>query len=380
MVLRSLPAVQDMATAVDVLSPPRGKEGECTDVREDRFDSGVAPSTAIRRLLAFFGIVLGLILAMNVMITQGFRHVKTSTYGAWNRVMDGGANAEIVINGSSRALAHYDPRTIEKITGRTAFNIGRNGSQTDMQVAILKTYLEHNRKPEIVIQNLDAFTFQTTKEVYDPVEYTPYLYDHSLYDALWKINENVWKSREIPLYGYVVEDMNFSWMTGLRGFFGISPREDYFSGFNPRDREWTSDFQNFKAGNPQGTAFEIQPGGIEAVEHLIDLCRLKGIQLIFVYSPEYREMQEMTNNRSKIFAKFHDLASENQIPFWDYSDWRFAGDENYFQNSQHLNARGAAAFSVDLAEELKDYLDQKSEFAGRSSAPQRAESLPRGNR
>jgi hypothetical protein len=42
----------------------------------------------------------------------------------WNRIVDGTINAEIVISGLSRALTHYDPRTIEERTRLTAFNIG----------------------------------------------------------------------------------------------------------------------------------------------------------------------------------------------------------------------------------------------------------------
>jgi len=201
---------------------------------------------AVGRMAGFLGVIVVLTFVTNAIITSGLRRIKTSAFGASNQIMEGKVNVQVVITGSSRALAHYDPRTIEAIAGRTAFNLGRNGSQTDMQVAFLKVYLAHNRTPEVVVHNLDAFSFVTTREVYDPVEYTPYLYDHELYDALRKINPNIWKSRYLPLYGYVVEDMNFSWIRGLKGFLGWSPPEDYVLGFNPRSRKWTDDFKNLK--------------------------------------------------------------------------------------------------------------------------------------
>jgi hypothetical protein len=318
------------------------------------------PWKAVRRIACFFGLVVALIFIMNAMITSGLRRLKTSAFGASNQIMDGKVNAQIVISGSSRALAHYDPRTIKEITGRTAFNLGRNGAQTDMQVAFLKAYLAHNQKPEIVVHNLDAFTFVTTREVFDPVEYTPYLYDRDLYSALGKINPNIWKSRYLPLYGYVVEDMNFTWVLGLKGFFGWSPPEDYFLGFNPRSKKWTDDFQNMKANNPNGVSFGIEPEGIRVVEDLIRVCRQNGIQLILVYSPEYAEMQSLTRNRVEVFGLFHELADHSSVPLWDYSDWKYAGNQELFQNSQHLNATGAAIFSADLANRLKAYLAAQS--------------------
>jgi hypothetical protein len=322
------------------------------------------PWKAVRRIACFFGLLIVLVFLMNAVITSGLRRIKTSAFGASNQVMEGKVNAHIVITGSSRATAHYDPRAIEAITGRTAFNLGRNGSQTDMQVALLKAYIAHNRKPEIVVHNLDAFTFETTREVYDPVAYTPYLYDRELYDALRKINPDIWKSRYVPLYGYVVEDMKFSWILGLRGFLGWSPPEDYFLGFNPRSKKWTDDFQQFKASRPNGVSFEIEPAGIQVVKDLIRVCRENQMQLILVYSPEYIEMQSLEKNRPEIFGKFHELADPFDVPIWDYSDWKYAGNQDFFQNSQHLNATGAAVFSGDLANRLKAYLSTQSKHTG----------------
>jgi hypothetical protein len=321
----------------------------------------VPPAKAVSLLVGFFAVIVVLIFAMNAIITSGLRRIKTSEFGASNQMMEGKVNAQIVITGSSRAMAHYDPRTIEAITGRTAFNLGRNGSQTDMQVASLKAYLAHNRRPEVVIHNLDAFTFVMTREVYDPVQYTPYLYDSNLYDALRKINPNMWKSRYLPLYAYVVEDMNFAWVLGFKGFWGWSPQEDYFLGFNPRSTKWATDFQKFKDSNPNGVRFDIEPAGIQVVEDLIAVCKQYGTQLIFVYSPEYNEMQAMTTNRAEIFARFRELADRANLPLWDYSDWEDAGNKDYFQNSQHLNTTGAAVFSDDVAKRLKAYFATRSE-------------------
>jgi hypothetical protein len=225
-----------------------------------------------------------------------------------------------------------------------------------MQVAVLKAYLEHNRKPRVVIHNLDAFTFQTTREVYAPAQYVPYLYDKELYQALRRINPNTWRSRFLPLYGYVVEDMNFSWVGGLTAFWGWSPREDFFRGFNPRSALWTGDFDRFKATHPNGVRWEVEPEGIRLVEGLIRLCAESGIRSIFVYSPEYAEMQKLTDNRAEIFGYFRELAGRARVPLWDYSDWAHGGETGYFTNSQHLNAAGAEAFSTDLANRLKAYL------------------------
>ncbi len=328
------------------------------------------PAKALRRLAAFFALIIALIFLMNALISTGLRQVNTSYYGAWNAAMQGRVNADIVISGSSRASYHYDPRAIEAATGRTAFNIGRPGTQTDVQLAVLSAYLEHNRKPQLIIHNLDAFTFIPSHEIYDPALYVPYLGDPALYDPLRRIDPELVKSRHIPLYGYVVEDMNFTWITGLKALAGINPRQDYFLGFSPRPYEWDQAFSYYRKTNPDGVSFAIDPAGVEALEGIIQLCRDHGVPLILVYSPEYDEMQQMTNNRAEIFARFRQLADQYHVLLWDYSSWPQNSDQAYFYNSQHLNATGAALFSDDLAKRLKDYYAASQQSGSGSQSPE----------
>lgn len=304
------------------------------------------------RILTFFALIIVLLFAFDWLITFGLRRIPTGGFGVSNRFMSGQVNANVVISGSSRALAHYDPRVIQDVTGRTAFNLGRNGSQTDMQLAVLRAYLKRNQKPEVVLHNLDAFTFVTTREVYDPAQYVPYLYEPELYQALRGINPDIWKTKYLPLYGYVVDDMRFNWMLGIKGLLGRFPREDHFLGFNPRDKAWSDDFERYRADHPDGVTMPLEPAGERALEELTNVCVEKKIRLILVYSPEYGEMQALTKNRQEVFQRFREMAGRLEVEFWDFSGWEHSLDRKYFQNSQHLNATGARVFTQELASRL----------------------------
>jgi len=307
---------------------------------------------ALLRLTCFFALIAVLAWSANEIIGIGLRRLTTTHYGSWNAVMQGKVNADIVISGSSRAAYHYDPRIIEGVTGHSAFNLGRNGSQTDVQLAVLNAYLEHNRRPLLVIHNLDAFSFVPTSEIYDPALYVPYLNDPELYSSLTAIDPGLKKSRYIPLYGYVVEDMNFSWMLGVRSLLGVPPSERSFGGFTPQNRTWTDDFESYRKMHPDGVSFPVEHSGVDDFTQLIRTCEKNHIHLIFVYSPEYSEMQEMTTNRREIFAEFQKLSTTYQVPLWDFSSWKYDANRAYFYNSQHLNATGAELFSNDLAVRL----------------------------
>lgn len=320
---------------------------------------GVGDTSPIRawrgvgRLGVFACVIVLVAFMLNAVIDSGLRRINTSSFGVSNRIVDGRINADILITGSSRALTHYDPRIIEALTGLSAFNIGSNGSQTDMQLARLKTYLRHNKKPLLLIHNLDLFSFQTTHGgVYDPGQYIPYLAEPAIYDALARIDPDVWKAKFVPLYGYAVEDLRFTWMLGILGFFGWNPVEDHFLGFEPRHSSWTGDFERFKEMNPAGARFEIEPEGAQQLEDLLRLCRDRRIAVLLVYSPEYAEMQALTMNRPQVFARFKDLGGRFDARILDYSASSISAHKENFYNSQHLNAGGAAAFSRDLAEKI----------------------------
>lgn len=311
----------------------------------------------VGRIVAFFVLLVVLIFAVGSMVDAGIRRINTSGFGVWNRIVDGTINAEVVITGSSRALTHYDAPLLQALTGRSVYNIGLNGSQTDMQVARLKSYLANNAPPRMVVHNLDLFSFQVSRGgVYDPGQYVPYLRDPYIYEALQRVNPEIWKSKTLPLYGYVVEDLRFNWVLGLRGLVGFQPAEDHFQGFKPRDTEWTGDFERFRAANPEGVRFSVDPDGIAAMEDLLAVCRKRNIPVLLVYSPEYYEMQLMTSNRGEIFERFGRLAAEPGVHLLDFSKSKVSFDRSNFYNSQHLNVRGAASFTRELAAVLNEHV------------------------
>jgi hypothetical protein len=230
-----------------------------------------------------------------------------------------------------------------------------------MQLAVLKTYLKHNERPKILVHNLDIFSFVLTrkKEIYDPGFYQPYLGEDALYDALSRIDPDVWKWKHVPLYGYAIEDMRFTWMRGLMRVAGVNPHEDVFLGYNPRDKEWTGDFEAFRKSNPSGIRIEIEPEGIVCLEELIQTCCAKGIKVVLVYSPEYCEMQSLTRNRKEIFDRFKQIAARYDVSLWDFSQSELCERKDCFSNSQHMNQRGATLFSQMLGKQLADLLQKE---------------------
>ena len=316
-------------------------------------EKALSVRSGVARILLFLCVSLVTLGVTDYLIDRGLRRIKTSSFGVYNRIVNGEINADIIIGGSSRALNNVDSRVIQDATGLSTFNIGINGSQTDMQVAVFKTYLRHNAKPSLLIHSLDSFTFVTSRDgVWLPSQYQPYLNEDAIYQALSAIDPNTWKARYLPLYGYAAADMNFTWVTGARGLFGWSPREDRYFGFQPRHAHWTGELARLRDNRPDGIGFKIEAEGVRGFEELMGLCRDLGIRVLLVYSPVYYEMQALENNRAEIFGRFKEIAQRYDATLWDYSGSPVCFRKDYFVNSQHLNAEGAAAFSADLAAAL----------------------------
>lgn len=304
------------------------------------------------KILGFFALCGLVAVGLDWAIDHGFKRITTSNYGVMNRVVAGTINAEVVISGSSRALAHYDPAIIERVAGASAFNLGQDGSHAEEQLAVLRAYFRHNTRPKLVVQNLDMHSLTATAVIPDPTQYLPYLAEPELYGTLVRMNPEVWKWRYIPLYGYAVEDMGRNWVRGILALVGIQPYEDRRNGFGPTDASWNTDFERFKRRNPEGVSFPIDPAGIRALEEIITVCQSNGVGIVLVYSPQYQEMLELVDNRTEVFARFHEIADRFQVPLWDYSQSEICGRKEFFYNSQHLNLHGSEVFTTELANRL----------------------------
>lgn len=295
----------------------------------------------------------GLAFLLQWALVWGLEHYDTSSRGIWNRVLRGEVNADIIVCGSSRAMVHYDPQVVSSTTGRSAFNLGRNGTHLDLQLSFLKAYLAHNKSPLCIVQNIDIFCFQTTVRVYDPGQYIPYLNEPDLYRDLVAIDPSYARMRKIPLVG-IIEHRLF--LTALGGLLGITVKEEYLSGYKPKDLKWTGDFEKYRVRNPDGIKLVVEPPAIQKLRELIEVCLQSKARLILVYSPEYQEGQVLFNNRAEVMAKVRELAGSYSVEFWDFSDDPICQDKSLFYNSQHLNRRGATLFSQKLAQRLKHFL------------------------
>lgn len=316
------------------------------------------PTTRLTTFLAATIIGAGV---LHLVIAEGVRRIRTGKLAAANSVQSGAVNAEMIISGSSRAEVQYVPSVLKRHTGLKTFNLGRSGAQAaNIHTGVVRWYLNHNKRPRVLVANADLGTLHPSHTMYDPVQYTPYLADDGLYSSLRARRPETWKARYIPLHGYIADDVEYHHYTALQALLGIQRRELYEDGYLGLNAEksWTP-----KTGEFQWAAkrayFTPEPEAVRDFEELLAEAKSRGIQTVVVFAPLYREYADSLRGREAIMAEYAALAKRQGAVFWDYSLLApIAGDTKNFKDAHHLNRRGANAFSEVLGKRLAEWLNE----------------------
>ncbi|TLM59850.1 MAG: hypothetical protein FDZ69_14100 [Deltaproteobacteria bacterium] len=309
----------------------------------------------MKRLLVNILLVAGLVLtasyAVDGFLLEGLRRSSKNKFGKMNDIVAGRINAEILFSGSSRTIYHFDPKPIAETTGASVYNIGLSGAQAKVQLALLKTYLEHNRQPGIIVQGLDLISLFDKQDVFNPELFVPYLREEELFRPLAALDKAYYRYRYLPMYAFAVHQELKS--LAVNGWLGREGRQTLDRGYQGQDKVWTDDFETFRAQHPGGYVQPYDAALLTVFQEIVDICRTRGIRLVFVYTPEFVEMQSFTVNRREIITLLRDFAARNRVEFIDYSDSEMCRNRSLFYNSQHLNRRGADILSRDIAARLQ---------------------------
>ena len=102
-----------------------------------------------------------------------------------------------------------------------------------------------------------------------------------------------------------------------------------------------------------GELLPMHEPSLDSVRKMVALCRENGVTPVFITTPYTRAysggMPEML--LKSFYEAVNSLSEELSVPYFDYSrDSRFA--DSMFEDSDHLNAQGAALFMQIVSEEI----------------------------
>lgn len=302
------------------------------------------------KTLGFAVLVLVLAFGLDWLICRGLLRMDDYRFQDYSAMLKGGMDNDILILGNSRGKSHFDTRVIDSLSQKQSFNLGIGGYPVNAQLLKYRLYREHNRKPALIIQNIDYMTIRVMSDIrhqHESEQFFPLVYDKGIRDQLRK-NGYGFLEMNMPLYRF------FGYQQVIKNGLMEALRIKHYSrpsykGFLPENGRWNgAELERMK---PQQVI--LSEGGRTLLEDYLAQCRADSIKVILVNSPLYAGAREKLLGYDDVRVYFEQVAEKYGCLYLDFTDTPVCQDTSNFVVSVHLNARAAREFSETLTDELK---------------------------
>lgn len=252
------------------------------------------------------------------------------------------SSADILIFGSSRANRHYNPKIIEKETGLTCYNTGRDGQSIFFSTSVFKLILKRHI-PKLVILDYGS-NFQFNENNYDRISILlPYYRRHKEIDDIITLRSRFEKlklySKIYPFNSLITTIIigNISYNKIRQGFA--------YNGFLPVSGTAKSITGSIKT-IPE-LPNNIDSNLVKKFEEFILIAKDKNINVVVVYSPKMFKKSKFDISLNIAM----NICKENDVKFVDLSESPvFINKNNLFKDRGHLNSDGANLFTKLLTQ------------------------------
>ena len=315
-----------------------------------------------REFLFFLIAPILLAIPLDLIVSNKLKKVKEfpCENEVWNDIYSSSINADIAVYGSSRAWVHFDSKIMEDSLNINCYNFGEDASNIMLQYLRHKEYLRFNLRPKLIILSVDMWTLRKI-DFYPTYRFYPYIFmNTSVLTSLESNQMNYAKSDfYLPFFRYlktkaslklVLDPQKLPYFKGFDKYLELNDKGLLrYKGYRGMDLTW----QDESFANIEGYEVNIDSTLIDIMEIFINEVKQGGMELIMVYSPEYKKGQYIVENRNEIMSIFENISSKYRIPFYDYSDSSISKNKEYFYNVQHLNKTGSAIFTQQLVFDME---------------------------
>ncbi|WP_273566581.1 hypothetical protein [Maribacter halichondriae] len=307
----------------------------------------------IKNIILLGLLSLGICYFLDKIVTKGLRKSNMVMYDNLTQLFHGKINADLIVNGSSKAYVQVDPRILDSALNLNSFNLGLDGNNFTAQKMVFDFYKEHNKNPKIVVQVVSNGTLTTTgNNLYNHIKFAPYLNEEKIYSTTKRYDDFSILDYHIPMLKYAEYPLEV--VDGFFSYFNIHfATSPLYKGYLANDIPWDGSFEKFKEANENGVRFELDKESRDLFETYIEDVIHNNTEMILIYPPVYHEFQSFVRNRDEIIAYYETISLKYDIAFFDFSQDEMALNRTYFYNSQHLNKTGAELFTKKLSEKIK---------------------------
>ena len=258
----------------------------------------------------------------------------------WKEIFTGKLQSNVVIMGSSRAWAQYNPIILDTILHINSYNLGIDGRGIGSQILRYNTYKRLNVKPKLIIQNIDMMTIDKDN-AFCREQFFPYFFDKTFRQEVVELENLSLADQYIPGFRYA------GYFHKILSWLGVVKQENYTltKGYHGNDLKWDGSNLNKR------TAINYSQDSTMLIKFDEYLAKAysENIKVIFVYAPQYIGATEKIKNIGGMYQMYDSIAQKYDIPILNYNYSPISYDTAYFYNATHLNKKGAELFSVKLA-------------------------------
>ena len=265
-------------------------------------------------------------------------------WGVWTDILDGNIDSDVIVMGSSRAVFQYNPLILDSILGCNAYNIGIDGSSANRQIHRYNIYRKKNKKPKVIVQNIDAWSTLGFTIGYSREQFLPFVHKPEMKEILE--DEPLSWYDKIPVLRYKGFSNAISICINI--LVGERTGETVQKGYKGNDWPWNGAMLN----KMDSITFKPDERSLKMFVDYVAQAKQEDIEMVFVYAPFYYEGLNLYTNLDECYALFDSIATVYSVPILDYSYSNLSYDKSYFYNATHLKKVGAELFSAQLAHDL----------------------------
>lgn len=245
------------------------------------------------------------------------------------------ATEDVIIMGSSRASHHYVPEIISEKLGMSCFNGGQDGNGIILQYGRWKMMSERYT-PKLVIYDVtpDFDLFEN-----DNIRYIdrlkPYCYDTEVRDYVCSL----YPEEKMKLISRLYRN-NYKFLESLSDII----HKEKISGYIPL----YGNIRDEVAKVPENSERHYEKYDGEKCAYLRVLAeeiKNNGGLIVFVVSPYWKTLDYD-------YSEIERIANELNVPLLNYSKCSLSNNKEYFEDSVHLNDKGARVFMGMLLKDL----------------------------
>lgn len=304
----------------------------------------------LSKILLFGAVLLILATGLDYVLCRGLLKMEDYRFQDYSAMLDGGMEHDILIMGNSRGKSHFDTALIDSLTGRSSFCIGIGGYPFNVQLAKYRLYRAHNRKPAMIIQNVDHGTFVMMGDVrhqHQSEQFFPLVYDPFGRKELKRLGYG-FQELYIPLYRFLGYQQVIK--NGLLEALHVKHYVSFpaYKGFRAERGKW-----NGSVLAQMETAPVVLDGQAKSLfEAFLDQCVADSIRVVLVYSPLYVGAQEKMTDLDKAKGYFQEQADRYGFVYLDYTGCDICRDTSNFCVSVHMNPTATKEFTRMLCRDL----------------------------